>query len=84
MSYNISIYMLHLIFMTSSCQTARMQEGKCILNVLDALQYLACICAGKEAANLGKGLGVHVLRHESKKPDGGIAEVEQYFGCVYA
>ena len=53
-------------------------------DVLEATSYLMCMCAGKEAETLGKELGVHVLRHESKKPDGGIAEVEQYFGCVCA
>lgn len=36
---------------------------------------------GKEADSLGRQLGVHVLRHEAKKPDGGVGEVEDHFGC---
>lgn len=36
---------------------------------------------GHEAAQLESSLGVHVLRHEDKKPGGGAAEVERHFGC---
>ncbi|KAK9803741.1 hypothetical protein WJX73_010090 [Symbiochloris irregularis] len=36
---------------------------------------------GKEAEMLGGTMGIHVLRHQSKKPDGGIDELETHFGC---
>ena len=36
---------------------------------------------GKEADELEALLGVHVLRHAKKKPAGGKAELEAYFGC---
>ena len=36
--------------------------------------------AGEEAEKLEKLLGVAVLRHKYKKPQGGAEELEAYFG----
>lgn len=36
--------------------------------------------AGEEADKLEKLLGVAVLRHKYKKPQGGADELEKYFG----
>lgn len=39
---------------------------------------------GQEAATLESAFGVHVLRHEDKKPAGGCEELQRYCGCVFA
>lgn len=36
---------------------------------------------GKEAEELERRLGLHVLRHVDKKPGGGCEELTHYFGC---
>lgn len=38
--------------------------------------------AGEEATKLEKLLGVTVLRHKCKKPEGGADELEAHFGCA--
>lgn len=37
---------------------------------------------GREAAALEAALGIPVLRHEDKKPSGGSADLEKFFGCT--
>lgn len=36
---------------------------------------------GREASHLEAALGVHVLRHATKKPGGSSSELEEHFGC---
>lgn len=39
------------------------------------------LAPGHEADRLEKELGMRVIRHKRKKPDGSAEELERHFGC---